>query len=46
LREVGGQTLGDAVDEIVLLRIARKIHERKHHDRKVRRAELVRVGSD
>src|SRR5208337_4763646 len=36
LRKVGRQALGDAVDEIILLRVARQIHERKDHDRKVR----------
>ena len=32
LREVCGQTFGNAVDEIVLLRVARQIHEWKNHD--------------
>ena len=46
LREVGRQALGDAVDEIVLLRIAPDIGEGKNHDRKARRPWLCGFGSE
>ena len=39
-REVGRQALGDAVDEILLVRVAREIGEGQDHDRKPRRAIL------
>ena len=35
-RETGGQFVGQGVDEVVLPRIARKIGERQHDDRKTR----------
>ena len=46
LRKVGGEALGDAVDEIVLPGIAPDIGEGKNHDRKARRPRLRFIGSD
>src|SRR5271155_5210541 len=35
-REVGGEVFGDAVGEIILGRIARKVGERQHYDGEMR----------
>jgi hypothetical protein len=35
-REVGGQVLGHAIDEVVLLRITAEVSERQHNDGKMR----------
>ena len=43
-REIGGQALRDAVDEIFLLRIAADIGEGQHHDGEVRRPGLFGRG--
>ena len=43
-RQIGGQALGDAIDEIVLLRVAADIGERQDDDREARRLLLVRRG--
>src|SRR6185437_1918588 len=43
-REVGGQALGHAVDEIVLGPIAAEIGERQHDERQPRRFALLHGG--
>ena len=43
-REVGGEALGDAVDEIVLLRIAADVGERQDDDREARRGGFFGRG--
>ena len=40
MREVGGEILGHAVDEIILLGIAAEVRERQHDDGASRGAEL------
>ena len=48
MREVGGQIVGQAVGEIVLLGVAAEVGERQHDDRQARRVGelLVRDGGD
>ena len=43
-REIGGETLCDAIDKIFLLRIAADIVERKNNDREAWRTRLVEYG--
>ena len=42
LRQIGGQALGDAIDEMILLGVAADIGERQHDDRETRRAAFFR----